>query len=191
MEEEIDLKEFLNKLWDKKIQFFIIVILFIALGICYTVYLVKPAYISSTTLAFTTAEQIEESQWSINQRMLATYTTLIKSDSVLNKVISNLGLDINKETLRNNISISLLPGTQIFEISVISEKPETAKLYANEITKVFVEEVEPLYNNIYTANVINEANTNNKPYNINYIKNIIIVASLGVIVAVAFIFIKK
>lgn len=190
MENEIDLIEFFNKIWSKKIQIFIIVILFIIMGIFYTMFAVKPMYISSTTLAFTTAEAIDESPWSTNQRMLATYSTHIKSDSVLKKVISNLKLDINEENLRNNVSINLLAGAQLFEISVISDNPENAKEYADEITKVFIEEVQPLYN-IYNAKVINEAKISDKPYNVNHTKNIIIFTFIGIIVAVAYVLIKN
>lgn len=190
MENEIDLIEFFNKMWSKKIQIFIIVILFIAMGIFYTMCVVKPMYMSSTTLAFTTIEAIDESQWSMNQRMLATYSTHIKSDSVLKKVISILNLDINYENFKNSISINLLPGAQLFEISVTSDNPEKAKIYADEITKVFIEEVEPLYN-MFDAKIINEAEINNKPYNVNHTKNIIIFTFIGIIVSVIYICIKK
>lgn len=194
MEDEIDLKELFNMFWSKKLETFMIIVLFVALGIFYTMYLVKPDYKSSTTLVLTKNttdnETITQSEVNLNQKLVATYTTLIKSDNVLRQVIHNLGLNIDEEDLRKSVSVSLVNGTQLIEVCVTNEIPENARIYASEITKVFIKKVKDIYK-IDNISLIDEAKIESTPYNVNHVKDIVVFTFIGLVVAFVYIFIEN
>ena len=59
--EEIDLKELFEIFWHKKAQIILIILIFMVIGIIYTVGFVTPMYSSSTTLVLAgTASSTEE-----------------------------------------------------------------------------------------------------------------------------------
>ena len=52
--EEIDLKEFVMLFWNRKVSIILITIIFMLIGIIYSVGFVTPKYTSSTTLLLAT-----------------------------------------------------------------------------------------------------------------------------------------
>ena len=108
--EEIDLKELLSLFWSKKTQIILIILIFMLIGVIYTVGFVTPKYTSSTTLLLATSENsttksstITTTDITLNSKLVSTYTLLIQSKSVLSQVISNLQMDISEEELKNSI----------------------------------------------------------------------------------------
>ena len=116
--------------------------------------------------------------------MVSTYSEIIKRKTVLNQVISNLNIkDLNEETLKNSIKVSSVSDTELIEISVVNKNASYASRIANEIAKVFSKKVAEIYNinNVY---VLDEAEVPKEPYNINHIKDILIFAFVGIVLAV-------
>lgn len=190
--EEIDLKELFNMFWSRKLIIILIVAIFVGIGVFYSKFMIKPDYKSYTTLVLTKNrtdnDSITQSEITLNQKLVATYKVLIESNNVLRQVISNLNSDISEETLRKAVSINLSNGTQLIEISVTNENPETAKLFASEITNVFIEKAKEIYK-IDNISLVDEAKVSTKPYNINHVKNITIFAFIGIIIATVYVFI--
>lgn len=190
--EEIDLKELFDIFWSKKIVIALIISVFICIGIFYTKFMVKPDYKSYTTLVLTKNtndnETITQSEVALNQKLVETYKTLVGSNNVLRQVISNLNANISEDDLRNKVSVTLVKGTQLIEISVTNENPETAKEFASEITKVFIEKVKEIYK-IDNISLMDEAKVPNSPYNISHVKNLLIFGCIGIIIAIGYIFI--
>lgn len=191
--EEIDLKELFNMFWSRKIIICIIVLLFAGIGVFYTKFMIKPDYKSTATLVLTKKadnETITQTEVTLNQKLVATYKTLIESSNVLRQVKANLNSDISEDTLRSSVSVKLVPNTQLIEISVTNENPETAQAFAKEITNVFMERVKEIYK-IDNIHVVDEAKVNNVPYNINHVKNILIFAFIGVVLAGGFVIVAS
>lgn len=185
--EEIDLKEVFNMLWNKKIVISTIVIVFIIIGMIYTKFMIKPDYKAVSKLVLTknaidSSETITQTEVTLNQKLVATYTVLIKSNDVLRPVITNLNLDINEDNLKDKVSVTLVPNTLLIEIAVTNENPETAKEIANEITKVFMEKAKEIYV-IDNISLVDVAKTPTTPYNINHTKNIILFTFIGIMIA--------
>lgn len=197
MEEiEIDLRELLKVFWNKKIQITLIVAIFIVLGIIYTIGFVTPKYSASTTLLLAssnnkaTAEAtITASDMTVNSKLVSTYSTLIKSKNILGTVISNLSIDIDEEILRKNIAVSAVKDTEVIEISVTNEDAKVAAKIANEIAKVFIEKVKEEFYKIENVHVVDVAEVEDEPSNINHPKDILIFATVGVIISFAYVFI--
>lgn len=198
--EELDLKELFNLFWHKKVQIILIVLIFIVLGVIYTVGFTTPMYTSSTTLLLAGTEKQEGQTLStnsitatditINSNLVSTYSELVKSKNVLGQVISNLGIDISEDTLRNNISVTAVKDTELIEIAVTTENPEYAAKIANETAKVFTEKVAEFYN-INNVHIVDEAEVEQSPSNINHQKDIIVFAFIGIIVAVIYVLIAN
>ena len=196
--EELDLKELFNIFWSKKVQIILIVLIFIAIGVIYTVGFTTPMYTSSTTLVLAGSESnngaetnsITTTDVTLNSKLVSTYSVLVKSKDVLNQVISNLGIDASWENLRNNVSVSSVENTEVIEISVTTENPQDSARIANETAKVFTEKVAEIYN-INNVHVVDQAEVNNAPSNINHQRDIILFAFIGFVVAIVYVLIAN
>ena len=198
--EELDLKELFGIFWSKKVQIILIVLIFAVIGIIYTMGFVTPVYTSSTSLVLagsdnqeqtsTTTNSITTTDITLNSKLVSTYSVIVRSKDVLGQVISNLGLDISWEQLRNNVTVSSVEDTEVIEISVTNGNPQYATDIANEIADVFIDKVSGIYNinNVY---VLDEAEVDNVPSNINHSRDVIIFAFIGVVVAVIYVLIAN
>ena len=195
--EELDLKELFNIFWSKKVYIILIVLIFIAIGVIYTVGFTTPKYTSSTTLLLAGSENSEETTNSItttdvtlNSKLVSTYSVLVRSKDVLSQVISNLGIDVSWENLRNNVSVSTVEDTEVIEISVSNENAQYSANIANEIAKVFSEKVSEIYN-INNVHVVDEAEVESTPSNINHKRDIVIFAFIGLVVSIIYVLIAN
>ena len=222
--EELDLKEILKIFFDKKILIIVVMLLCAILGGVYSYYLNTPKFKASTTLVLTktesdidgklTTESITQTDVTLNQKLVSTYSKIIKSRSVLSTVVANLeglniiegltGVEVEKiekeleeredelrekeERLKKNITVTAVEDSSVIEVSVIDENPEYAAQVANEIAKVFTDKVTEMYkiNNVYTLDV---AEVPSSPYNVNHKKYIAIAAVAGLVLACGYIFV--
>ena len=191
--EELDLKELFSIFWNKKTEIILITLIFMVIGVIYSFAFVTPEYKASTTLVLATSNDSKkattnidastQTELTVNSKLVSTYSEIIKRKTVLNQVISNLNIkDLNEETLKNSIKVSSVSDTELIEISVVNKNASYASRIANEIAKVFSKKVAEIYNinNVY---VLDEAELPNEPYNINHIKDIVIFAFVGIVLA--------
>lgn len=78
----------------------------------------------------------------VEERLAQTYVELLKTDSILNKTIEQLGLESELSTgeLKGKISVSAPQETQIIIINVQDINAERAALIANTVGQVFIVE---------------------------------------------------
>lgn len=191
--EELDLKELFNIFWSRKVYIALITIIFILMGIVYTLTMVKPKYKASTRLILakmettseTNKDSITSTEITLNQKLLPTYSALIKEKSLLTQVIDNLGINVSEKALEKNVSINLVSDSELIEITIINENPEYASLIANELAKVFIDKVSEIYN-INNVSVIRKAEPDDIPYNINHTKDVVIFAFIGIVVSAVY-----
>ncbi len=195
---ELDLKDVFNIIWGKKIQIILIVAIFVAIGVIYTLNFVTPMYSASTTMILVTSNESETaststsvttSDISLNSQLVGTYSELIKSKTVLRQVLSNLNVDsIDEDELKSNVTVSSKDDTEMISVVVATEDPELSAEIANEIVKVFAEEVKRIYN-IDNVNVVDEAEPESEPSNINHKRDVALFAFIGVVAAAGYVFI--
>lgn len=195
--EEIDLKELFNLFWNKKAQIILIVLIFMILGVIYTMGFTTPMYSSSTTLVLassgsnqTTANTITATDVTMNSKLVSTYSELVKSKNILRQVISNLGIKVDEDTLRKHVTVSSVKDTELIEITVTNENPSYSAKIANEIAKVFTEKVKEIYN-IENVQVVDDAEIATQPSNINHKKDVAIFALVGLVISVMYILIAN
>ncbi len=195
--EELDLKELFGMFWNKKGIIIFIVIVAMAIGYIYSVGFVVPMYSSYTTLvlAGTSTSDSEEavittSDITINSKLIATYSELVKSKNVLREVISNLDIDVTEEELRSNISVNSVSSTELIEIKVTNKNATYAALVANEIAEVFKVKVSEIYN-MDNIHVVDHAELSETPSNINVMRDIVIFALIGAVISVVYVLIAN
>ena len=194
--EELDLKEIIYVFWTKKIQIVLVVSIFIVIGAIYSFGFITPLYKSSTTLVLAKIENdvdpitgestITSSDLTLNSKLVSTYSELVKSKKVLRAVISNLGIQMNEDSLRKSVSVSSVKDTELIEITITNADPAVAAKIANETAKVFTENVTEMYN-INNVHIVDEAEVSSNPSNIHHTKNIAIFAVIGVVVSCAYV----
>ncbi len=194
--EEIDLKELLSLFWSKKTQIILIILIFMLLGVIYTIGFVTPKYSSSTTLVLasnnnqTTANTITATDITVNSKLVSTYSEIVKSKNIIRQVISNLGMKLDEDDLRKNVTVSSVKDTELIEITVTNENPSYSAKIANEIAKVFIAKVKEIYN-IENIQIVDEAEVETTPSNINHPKDVMIFTFIGVVVACGYVLIAN
>ena len=192
--EEINLKEllsyFISKIWIVFITFGLLIMF----SVVNTKFIKVPLYNSSTTIVLTINNESElntsitQNDITINQKLVATYRQIIKSRRVLDKVIENLELDMEASTLSKKVSVTNETDTELLKITVSDEDPELAAMIADEIAKVFSEDIVDIYN-IKNVSIIDKALVSEIPYNIKLVKDAIIFGMLGIVLGLGIIFI--
>ena len=191
--EEIELKDLLLSFWKKKFKILIILLIFAILGGCYSYFVVKPEYKSTTTILVTQSDKILEvgDVATSNSKLVPTYVELIKTDKVLETVVNNINNpDITVSNIKNSISSKLISSTELVEIAVTNSNAEYASKIANEVAKVSCQEIAEIYDMTDTY-ILDNAKPSTQPHNINHKKDIIIFTFIGVIVAIAYVLIDN
>lgn len=184
--EEFNISEFIKYYF----SLIVIVILFIILGAVgswyYTDYIQVPMYKSQTSLVLTRAGDstgsITQNDISLNKNLVATYREIIKSRRILSNVISNLNLDITEKELSDKVSVTSSNDTELIIISVVDKDSKLARDIANEIAKVFKEEITTIYN-IENISIVDVAIKAKDAYNVNPLKQYVIGVGSGFLIS--------
>ena len=192
--EELDLVD-LFKYFMKNLKIIVIITaLTVLLGTCYILFFQTPLYKSSTTLILVQSDNesndlsLTQTEISINQKLVSTYSEIIKSRRVMKQVIKNLKLDMSILELSEKITVSSVENTEIIKISVIDESNKTSTKIANEIAEVFSEEVSKIYK-MENISVVDEAEIESTPYNIKIVRQEIIYFMAGFLLSCMILFI--
>lgn len=197
--EELDLKELFFMFWNEKLEIILITLMFVAVGIGYSYFFVKPEYTSTTSLVLAQSSSsgqtgdgaISATDLTMNSKLVSTYSELIKRKAILGQVCENLNIpESNIQELRGKIKVNSAKNTEIIEISVTNKDPNIAAAIANEIAKVFGEKIVEIYNisNVY---LLDRAEANAVPSNINHMKDVVIFAFIGLVIAAVYVLIAN
>lgn len=159
--EEINIRDFLNYL-KKYVLVIVVVALVLIIGVfIYDKSIKKLLYTTYTTIILTksnetqTGTTITQNDILLNQKLVETYSKIIKSKLVLEQVISETGVTYTAEELSENVSVEAYENTEMLKISVTDQDPELAANIANSIAQVFSGEIAKIYqiNNISVVDV--------------------------------------
>lgn len=196
--DELDLKDLFNIFWTKKFEIILIIAIAVVIGFIYSYVLLKPEYKSTTSILLAksnTAQSddgtITSSEITLNQKLVSTYSDLIKTEKVLTQVINNLQINKTVEQLQSNIQVSAKDDTEIIEISVTDADSEMARRIANEAAQVFITQIAQEYYNMDNVYVVDEARAENAPYNINHTKDLVIFVAAGFVIACIYVLIAN
>lgn len=160
----------------------------------YTSHFITPLYRASVSIyvnnvsekAENTSEYISGSNLATSQRLVTTYVNIIKSNTVLRKVVEQSGLDLTVEQVRGMMTASSVDNTEMFNIYVSSPSPERAAQVANAIAEVAPDEIANILEGSSTK-IIDYAEVPKFRYTPSFRRNTFIGCCVGGTLAVAYV----
>ena len=119
------------------------------------------------------------------QKLVSTYVNIIKSDSVLEKVIQEAGLEYSAQELRSVMSAVQVGETELFKVSITHPEPKMAARLANAIAEVAPGEIENVVEGSSTK-IIDYAKVPEIPSSPNVTRNTVLGVMLGLIFALLY-----
>ena len=145
---EIDLKRLILALFHKAWLLVLCALVAGALAYIYTANFITPLYRASVSIYVNNANPqmvnssyISGSDLATAQRLVNTYVNIIRSDTVLEKVAQQSGLNITTNQIRGMMTAESVENTEIFNINISSADPELAAHLANTIAEVAPDEI--------------------------------------------------
>ena len=194
---EIDLLRVCKALWKKA---WAIVLCAIVLGgsvFAYCWYTYVPMYAAKSTMCIgssfekqyifedntgrTTISGLTEAR-----NLVATCGAMLKTRTVLEKVVDAAGVNVTPEKLAGMITVEAIDKTELFNITVTGDNPEEATQIANAITRVLPEDMATV-NSVYVLHTVDSAVIPSVPVPSSIMKNTVIAAALGAFLACAII----
>ena len=189
--ETIDLLEVLNAVRQHILAIILTTLVLAAAGFGVSKFLMTPMYQASALMIVNTRQDITSNVTSdqINSatKLVSTYSIILKSDTVLNQVIQNLGLSLDYQHLAERVTVSAVDDTQVMKVTVTSDNPEWARQVCEQITQispdVILEAVEA-----GSVKVISNASISPEPVSPNVSRNTARGAVAGLVISVGIVF---
>ena len=180
--EEINLRDLLIYFRKHLVLFFAMVVLCVSAGTAYTILVQKPEYKSRATIILSSdkSKTTVQSEITANKNLIETYTEVVKSHRVLDRVIQENNLTESYDGLVSKINVSSLKDTEIISISVVDANAYRSFELANEVADIFKEEISQIYNDT-SVNILDHAVEPRSPYNIDVVKQEIIYTVAGMV----------
>lgn len=170
-----------------------VALFFTVIGWGVSAFLITPKYEASINMIVNTREgasgSITNDNISSAQNLVETYAVIIKSNTVLNRVIDELDLDMDYEDLYEMLSVEDISHTQIMKISVKSNNPDTSR----NIVQTIAEIAPPIVVDAVEAGsckVVSDVYSSDTPISPNTAKNAIICCLASVVIYLAVLVLK-
>ena len=187
--EEINLRDLLSYFKKRLVLFVVMVLFVVSAGTIYSVFIQKPEYKAQATVILSSdkSKTTIQNEINANKNLIDTYTEVVKSHRVLDRVKSEMQINDSYEQLVKKVTVASLKDTEIISISVVDLDKYHSYSLANKIADTFTDEISQIYND-KSVNVLDRAVEPQKPYNVDIIKQEAIYAAAGIILATAVIF---
>ena len=185
---EFDLRNLFKILLKRSWIIFLCMVVMGAAMFVYTVNFVTPQYKANVTMyvnnnTSNNGTGIDSTDLAVALRLVKTYVTIISSDNVLDKVISETELDLTAEQVRSMLSAEVVNETEMFRVSVTAPSPQLAADIANAIAEVAPDEITAIIEGS-AAKVIDYAKVPKGKSSPNYTTNTVIGALIGAVLSV-------
>lgn len=185
-EQEIRLDEFFDAL--KKRWFMIVSITLAAtiISAAISFFLIKPKYAASTKL-FIGKEEAESQGYNQNdvtmyQKLMKTYSATIKTKDLVERALEGSKINLNTNTVLENLTVTTVTDTQILEVKYNSIDPNEAATIIKKVTDEFIKTSKKLVPN-GNIQIIESVEVPDKPISPNKKMNIAIAFVLGLMVS--------
>ena len=191
-EVEIDLRQIFSVILSKIVVIILVGAIFGLVALICSKMLIKPTYESTTSLYVLNRQSQGTTTYSDLQsstQLTQDYVVLVTSRSVIEKVISELKLDMTNEELVKMINVNTPTNTRVLEITVSSHDQKQAKEIADKVADVSADSIGQI---MQTEKVtrIDAAQLPEKPVSPDVVKNGIIAVLLGIIIATAVVIVR-
>ena len=180
---EIDVLQLFRALWKRKLVILLVAIITSSVAFAYSTFVIKPEFTSTTRIYVVNRNQGEKSGLTNQDLQAGTYLVkdyreIILSQDVLEKVVSDLKLDLTPKGLANKIKVTVPVDTRIVSISVNDRVPEEASRIANSLREVAAQKIISI-TRVSDVTTLEEARPAISPSSPNIRRNTVIGAGLG------------
>ena len=157
-------------------------------------FIIAPTYEASTKV-FIGKEESSVENYNYNditmyQKLLKTYSELIKTKDLINRSITNSEYELEVEDVLNNVSVTTVSDTQMIQIAYKSTSPNIAKNMLENITNEFITTAQELVPN-GNVRVLETVELPEEPVAPNKKMNIAIAFILGMMVGLGIVFLLE
>lgn len=150
---DIDLRKIFYMMRTKVIYILLITVFAGAVAGCYTHFFIEKTYSASIKLfAYSNTDRVSTDASISNQEFAAsrdivnTDIYILKSDTIMEMVIEDLGLNMSVGAVKSMVTASQIPDTIAFQVTVNSKDPNLSAKIANSIAKIAPTEVARIVN---------------------------------------------
>lgn len=180
---EIDLKELLEVLKSKILVILATTVIFIAVSAGVTRFMITPMYSSTAQLYVISSTDLSQlTNLTMGTQLTQDYMEIVTTRGVVNKVIDNLGLDLDYEEMLDKITVENPTDTRIMEISVSDPNPEEAMEITQELAEVTADTVSSKMD-VKAPTIIEDAYLADEPDSPSMLRNVAIGGLLGLILS--------
>ena len=186
---QLDIMLLLRRIWEKKILIVLVTLIFTAVSLVVSIFLVTPQY-SSTTKVYVVNQTKDEKKAITTQDvqlgslLVKDYKEIILSNKVMEEAAEKSGTDLTAKELAKKVSVEAPKDTRIISITVQDKDPQVASDLANTVKEVSADQIKEV-TKIEDVTTLEEAKAANSPSSPNIPRNGILATALGFILAVA------
>lgn len=188
--EVIDLTEILSAVRQHLLELIFVTLVAALVGFTASKFLMNPKYDSSALMIVNTRQDVNANVTSdqINSatKLVSTYSIIIKSDTVLQQVIDNLGLNLTYAQLNKRVTVAAVDDTQVMKITVQSDSPEWARQVCEQIITVAPDVIKEAVE-AGSVKVISNPSLATEPVSPNIKKNTMLAAAVGFVLVIGII----
>ena len=189
-EQEIDLLELGKQILKHSLLILILAILAGAGAFGLSKYVISPKYEANTSMIVSSSKEqtdkqadVELSQINANRALVSTYSEIVKSRGIADKVSANLNLDMDYEEFSKKVSIEPVKDTQIISVKVVDTIAQRAADIANETSMIFKDSITQIMN-VDNVQILDKATLPEEPSSPKVMRNTAIGAMLGFILGI-------
>lgn len=193
--ETIDLREIVQIIRKNLIIIVAVTLVAALCGYFVTAMFITPKYKASATMIVNAREDmaaqtvVTNDQLTSASKLVETYSVILKSDTVLDKTIQDLGLNLTYDQLVSKVSVTPVNSTQVMEIAVVDSSADLAKKIAQSI----VEQAPDIIGrtvNAGSVQVISEPKASPDPVSPNETMNTLVAALIGAALSIGLAFVR-
>lgn len=161
----------------------------------YTVCCITPMYRASVMVYVNNiksnqqVDYISASNLATAQQLVNTYVNIIRSDTVLEKVVESAGLEYTADQIRSMMTASQVEETELFEVYILTPDPELSARIANAVAEVAPNEIANFVEGSSTK-IIDYAKVPEQRYSPSYRNNTFLGGILGCLLAALYIAVR-
>ena len=184
---EIDLSRVFEIIKKHFKLFALIILATSAVAALVTLFLIPKKYTAETKLIIVQKSNPDSQQISYNdlqtsQKLVNTYSEILKSEALSDEVIQNLKLDdLDTEGYQKIVKISSVKDTEVITVAVTSKDSKEAATIANEVVRVFQDKIYSIMN-IENVTVLNSAKVPEKKSSPSTMRNTLVGFLLGCVI---------
>lgn len=174
--------------------FVLAIVLSGVIGLQFSTWFITPKYESAVMMIVNTKQEKTTTVTNDNitsaQNLVATYSIIVKSNTVLDQVIKKLDLDMEYRDLYDMVYVDAVDDTQIMRVAVRDVDPDRAMRIVSQLSKIapdiIVDAAEA-----GSCKVISKVSTAEKPVYPNTKRIVAFAMALGFLLSVLYVFVRE